>query len=159
MGQLQFAEWWLVVLVFFYGLNLGPMMFESFTSDRLWASHPPESFSMFQGPYGQKTAHYWRVVSPLALVSFVLSLVVNWRVSDRPLWLSLAFIVYLAVQLSTMVYFVPEQETLIAGSGSLSRELLKSRADRWTFLNYFRNLGGVVAFVLLMRAVLAHRVP
>src|SRR5262245_6051526 len=38
------------------------MMFESFTSDRTWASNPPESFYMFLGRYGQKTAHYWRVV-------------------------------------------------------------------------------------------------
>ena len=53
-------------LVFFYSLNLGPMMFESFTSDRTWATNPPDSFYMFRGPYGQKTAHYWRVVSPLA---------------------------------------------------------------------------------------------
>jgi hypothetical protein len=56
----------LMALVFFYSLNLAPMMFETFTSDRTWASSPPDSFHMFQGPYGHKTAHYWRVVSPLA---------------------------------------------------------------------------------------------
>jgi hypothetical protein len=56
----------LAVLTFIYSLNLAPMMFETFTSDRIWASNPPESFHMFLGPYGQKTAHYWRIVSPLA---------------------------------------------------------------------------------------------
>ena len=61
---------------------LGPMMFESFTSDRTWASDPPDSFHMFLGQYGQKTAHYWRIVSPLALVTFVLTLIFNWPVVD-----------------------------------------------------------------------------
>jgi len=58
-----------------------------------------------------------------------------------------------------MMYFVPEQEGLIAGAGSLSRDVLRSRADRWIFLNYFRNAAGVLAFVALMLAVLAPRVP
>jgi Domain of unknown function (DUF1772) len=147
------------ILVFFYSLNLAPMMFESFTSDRTWASHPPESFSMFLGPYGQKTAHYWRVVSPLALISFVVSLVVNWRAFEREWRLAVAFVLYLAVQGATVAYFVREQETLIANAGTLSREALRARANRWIWLNYFRNIGGVLAFVFLMMAVFAPSIP
>ena len=60
---------------------------------------------------------------------------------------------YLVVQLSTMVYFVPEQEGLISSAGSVSREVLRSRANRWTFLNYFRNVAGVLAYVALMLAL------
>jgi hypothetical protein len=75
----------LVALVFLYGLNLAPMMFESFTSDRTWASNPPDSFHMFLGQYGHRTAHYWRVVSPLASLAFVLSFIVSWQVPDRRL--------------------------------------------------------------------------
>jgi len=143
----------LVVLVFLFGLNLAPMMFESFTSDRTWASNPPDSFHMFLGRYGHKTAHYWRVVSPLALLVFVLSLIVGWQVPGRRLWLSVAFVLYLMVQLSTMVYFVPEQEGLISSAGSLSRDVLQARANRWIFLNYFRNVAGVLAYVALMLAL------
>jgi hypothetical protein len=64
-----------------------------------------------------------------------------------------------AVQLSTMAYFVPKQEAVISSAGSLPRELLKTRVDRWIFLNYFRNVAGVVAFVLLVRAVLVPGIP
>jgi hypothetical protein len=155
----RLSELFLAGLVFFYSLNLGPMMFESFTSDRTWASNPPDSFHMFLGQYGQKTANYWRIVSPLALASFVLSLIFNWQVVDRRLWLSIAFVLYLAVQASTMAYFVPEQEQLISSGDSIARELLKSRADRWIFLNYFRIVAGVLAFVFLLRAMLAPRTP
>jgi len=147
------------VLVFFYMLNLAPMVFESWTSDRTWASRPPESFHMFLGPYGQKTAHYWRVVSPLALISFVVSLVVNWRLFEREWRLAVAFVLYLAVQGATVAYFVREQETLITNASSLSREALSARANRWISLNYFRNIGGVLAFVFLMMAVFAPAVP
>jgi len=156
-SHVRVSEWLLVGLVLFYGLNFGPMVFESFTSDRTWASNPPDSFSMFLGPYGQKTAHYWRVASPLALASFVLAMVVNWSIAGRRLWLSAALVVYLAIQASTMAYFVPEQEALTAGGSSIARDLLKSRADRWIFLNYFRIAGGVLAFVFLMLAALVPR--
>ena len=52
--MLHLSNLCLVALVFFYSLNLGPMMFESFTSDRTWASNPPESFYMFLGKYRTK---------------------------------------------------------------------------------------------------------
>jgi hypothetical protein len=144
----------LAALVFFYSLNLAPMMFESFTSDRTWASSPPESFYMFLGPYGQKTAHYWTIVSPLASLAFVLGLLLNWRVPGRRLRLAIAFALYLVVQVATMAYFVPEQEGLISQASALSREALQVRADRWIALNYVRNVAGVLAFGFLMAAVL-----
>ena len=107
--MLQLSNLCLVALVFFYSLNLGPMLFESFTSDRTWASNPPESFSMFLGQYGHKTAHYWKVVSPLASLLFLVSLSLNWHSYARVLWLAVAFALYLTAQISTMAYFVPEQ--------------------------------------------------
>ena len=128
---LQLSNLCLVVLVFLYSLNLGPMLFESFTSDRTWASNPPESFSMFRGQHGHKTAHYWKVVSPLASVLFIVSLFLNWHSYARVLWLAVAFALYLTAQVSTMAYFVPEQEGLISKAGALSREVLKARATRW----------------------------
>jgi hypothetical protein len=38
---LQLSNLCLVALVFFYSLNLGPMTFESFTSDRTWVVQSP----------------------------------------------------------------------------------------------------------------------
>ena len=148
------SDYVLVALAFFYCLNLGPMMFETFTSDRTWASNPPDSFHMFHGPYGQKTAHYWRIVSPLAVAAFVLSLVLNWSAPGRRLWLFAFFLAFLLVQIPTMAYFVPEQEKLIADAVALGRESLKARVARWIFLNYFRNVVGVVSYVFLLFALL-----
>jgi uncharacterized membrane protein len=82
------------------------------------------------------------------------SFVTNWNVPGRKAWLTAAFVCYLAVQISTMAYFVPEQERLISSAGALSREVLQSRANRWIFLNYFRIAAGVLAYVFLMSAVL-----
>src|SRR5262245_60554499 len=153
--MVHLADLCVVGLILAYTLNLAPMMFESFTSDRIWASNPPDSFHMFLGQYGQRTAHYWRVVSPLAVVTFILSLIFNWHHADRMLWLFLALSLYVAVHFATMAYFVPEQEALISNAGSLSRDVLHARAHRWIFLNYFRNVAGVLAYVFLMCAVLA----
>jgi hypothetical protein len=154
MDMMHLADLCLVALVLAYTLNLAPMLFESFTSDRIWASDPPDSFHMFLGPYGQKTTHYWRVVSPLAVATFILSFIFNWHIADRRVWLLVALAFYLAVHLATMAYFVPEQEGLISNAGSLSRDVLHARAHRWMFLNYFRNVAGVLAYFFLMCAVL-----
>jgi len=152
--MLELPNLCLIALAFFYGLNLFPMIFESFTSDRIWASNPPESFYMFRGPYGQKTTHYWRVVSPLALLSFIVGLILNWHVTDRKSWLLVAFLLYLVVQVCTMAYFVPEQEGLISNAGALPRDVLKVRTNRWIFLNYVRNVTGMLAYIFLQFAIL-----
>ena len=154
MDSVALGNWCLIALVFFYSLNLAPMMFETFTSDRIWASHPPASFYMFLGRYGQQTTHYWRVVSPLATGAFVVSVVATWG-TNRSVWLGAAFALYLAVQAATMRYFVPEQEGLIVQADRLAHEVPTSRARQWMFWNYFRNAAGVLAFVCLLVGVLA----
>ena len=78
---------------------------------------------------------------------------------DRKLWLSAAFILYLAIQAATMAYFVPEQEGLVSAADSVPGNVLKSRADRWILLNYFRVGTGVLAFLLLVRAIFVPRMP
>ena len=95
MEMLSLSNLCLAALIFVYSLNFAPMMFESLTSDRIWASNPPESFYMFLGPYGQKTAHYWRIVSPLAWLFFVLSFIFNWGDFERESRLTVAFVLYL----------------------------------------------------------------
>jgi hypothetical protein len=42
----------------------------------------------------------------------------------------------------------------ISDAGTLGREALRARADRWIFLNYFRNIAGVVSYVFLLFALL-----
>ena len=159
MEVVEVANVCLMLLVFFFSLNLAPMMFESFTSDRIWASNPPDSFYMFLGRYGQNTAGYWKIVSPLASVAFVVSFIFNWDVSGRATWLAAAFVLFVVIQVATMAYFVPEQESLIAHARSLSRQVLETRASRWMVLNYVRNVAGVVAFVCLLAAVLVPPAP
>ena len=154
MDMMHLSDSCLVAVVLAYSLNLAPMMFESFTSDRIWASNPPDSFYMFLGRYGQQTTHYWKVVSPLATLTFVLSLVFNWHIVGRRTWLLVALACYLTVQVATMTFFVPEQEALITNAGTLPRDTIRARAHRWIFLNYFRNVAGVLAYVFLMCAVL-----
>ena len=156
-SRLWLSDLCVAALLFFYSLNFGPMFFESWTSDRLWASRPPDSFYMFLGQYGQKTAHYWRVVSPLALAGFVISLLASWRFGGRRRWLVLAFVLYISVQLSTMLYFVPEQESLIASADAFTKDVLQARADRWILLNYGRNVAAMLAFAFLLRAAFVRR--
>jgi hypothetical protein len=114
MGSMPISDYALIALAFFYCLNLGPMMFETFTSDRTWASDPPDSFHMFRGPYGQKTTHYWKIVTPLAMAAFALSLALNWSVAGRRLWLFAFFIAFLAVQ-------IPDHGVFRAGAGKADR--------------------------------------
>ena len=81
-----------------------------------------------------RRSHYWAFSS----------VIFNWDVVDRRPWLSVAFICYLAVQVSTVLYLVPEQEGLIKNADSLDRKFLQSRADKWIGTELLSELRGTL---------------
>jgi hypothetical protein len=54
---------------------------------------------------------------------------------------------------ATVAFRSSQLDILISSAGSLSHDVLRSRAHRWMFLNYFRNVAGVLAYVALMLAL------
>ncbi len=139
-------------LIILFSLNLGPSFFESLTSDRTWASNPPESFYMFLGKYGQETIHYWRVASPIALLLFIICLLFTWKQPQVKKLMVPAFILFILIYIATQVYFVPVQTNSIANMNSIDAVTLKKQADQWIAVNYLRNAAGFACFILLLLA-------
>ena len=117
---------------------IGGAVYEHLNMVPTWSAAPPASLSMFQGKYGVDPELFWKLIHPINLVLFIITLIVHWR-SPRKKHILTVFITYAAILLITFVYFVPEllSITQTAFSETVDADLTR-RASLWETLSIAR---------------------
>src|SRR5688572_615361 len=90
-----------------FAIIIGGAVYEHLNVVPQWAAAPPVSLSMFQGEYGLKPDLFWKMIHPVTILLFTVTLIIHWK-SDRRKPLSIVFISYAAILTITAIYFVPE---------------------------------------------------
>jgi hypothetical protein len=113
-----------------------------------WAAAPPASLSMFQGSYGLDSTPFWIPIHPVTLSLLITALVLNWKTPRRK-HILVTVGIYVAILITTFVYFVPELMSIIQTpfDTSVSTDL-QSRAAMWEKLSIVR------LFILLGTAIM-----
>jgi Domain of unknown function (DUF1772) len=98
--------------------------------------------------------HFWLLVHPLAIVTLLAALALNWKLRSRRNLIALTIGIYIAAGIiPTALYFVPE---LIAFSSSPSSGVSAAewyaRGQRWQHLSWIRGACMYAAFVPLLLA-------
>ena len=129
----------LVVTTALYFLMNGAQVFETALIVPAWTAAPPSSLGMFQGPFRLDFKVFWIVLHSLHEITFIVALVLCWRIPDVRNWLLVLLAAHIAVRVWTLLYFAP---TIIAFQGmpysSTVDETLVEKAARWRNLNYLR---------------------
>lgn len=141
----------LIVTTALYLLMNGAQLFETLVIVPAWTAAPPASLGMFQGRYGLDFKAFWIAFHSLHEITFIVALVLCWRLRPIRRWLGVLFVLHFAVRVWTVLYFAP---TIIAFQGMApSPEIdavLAERAGRWRDLNLAR----VAIFMALSLALL-----
>ena len=124
---------------------IGGAAYEHLAVVPVWSSAVPASLSMFQGEYGLAASNFWIPIHPVTLGLLTAALILNWN-SERRAYILTCIAGYLAVLVTTFIYFVPE---LLALTGSTYSTVidgeLTRRAGWWEFLSLVR----LVVLILL----------
>lgn len=86
---------------------VGGAIYEHIAVVPQWSAAPPKSLSMFQGEYGLYAEGFWKIIHPVTLLLFIVTLVISWKTARRSNLLY-AFLGYIAILIITTFYFVPE---------------------------------------------------
>jgi hypothetical protein len=129
----------LVVTTGLYFVMNGAQIFETALIIPAWTAAPPASLGMFQGPYRLDFKVFWIALHSLHELTFILALVLCWRLPDVRNWLVILFVAHIAVRVWTVLYFAP---TVIAFQGipysaTIDQDLV-TKAAHWRNLNYLR---------------------
>lgn len=117
---------------------IGGAIYEHLAVVPIWSAAPPRSLAMFQGEYGLRPETFWKLIHPVTLVLFVLTLILSWK-SARRRNVLIGFIGYVVVLAVTATYFVPQLMaiTRTAYANTIDASLTE-RAATWEMLSLAR---------------------
>ena len=143
----------LFLTIILWGTLLGGIVYSHIVYFPVFLSALPDSAVVVTGPYGLNDAPFWITIHPLLILSFIVTLVLNWKFKPRRKLILISFSIYIVVIVLTQIYFVPE---LIAFQGSpesnLSPAEWSTRARRWERLSWIR---GAVCYLNILPLLFA----
>jgi hypothetical protein len=146
----------LMVSIIFYGVLCGGIVYSHVVFFPTYLSALPNSASLVNGPYALHDENFWMMIHPLAILSLLLALALNWKIPARRKLIAIPLALYLMAIVVTFLYFVAELRAFRASPRSgLSAAEWYARGQRWQHLSWIRGtiLGLAMVPLLLALAV------
>lgn len=138
------------------GVLLGGIVYSHLVYFPVYLSALPDSAVLVNGPYALHEERFWLLIHPLAILSLIISLALNWRIRARRKLIFIPLVVYLLAIVVTALYFVPELRAFQNSPNSnVSAAEWFARGRRWQYLSWVRGsfLGlSIVPLLLALRA-------
>ncbi|MBK8465995.1 MAG: DUF1772 domain-containing protein [Chloracidobacterium sp.] len=135
-----------------WGILLGGVVYSHVVYFPVYLSHLPESAIITNGEYALHEEHFWMFIHPVLVLSLIVSLAANWSDAMRRKLIASTLVVYIAIIIISMIYFVPQLAEFHNSprSGISSAEWIE-RGQRWQQLSWIRGAAlFVFAFPLLV---------
>ncbi len=157
MNNLNARSISLMVAIFFYGILLGGIVYSHVVFFPPYLSALPASAALTNGPYALHDEHFWMSIHPLAILSLIVALILNWKVPTRRKLIAIPLTLYIVAIIVTFFYFVPELREFHASPNSAipPAEWL-ARGQRWQHFSWTR---GSILGLAMIPLLLALREP
>jgi hypothetical protein len=152
-NKLAFLTLFITVLLF--GVLNGGGLFEEIVVAPVWSASPPTSFALIQAPNGLSLISFWIPFHIAANIFLIVALILNWRIKIRRNYLLIVLGLYMVIRVATFAYFAPEIIVFenTPAQGAFSPEFA-ARAEQWTILSWFRTIGEIGIYILLLLAII-----
>lgn len=145
----------LFVAITLWAIMVGGVMYSHIVYFPAYLSHLPESNSLITGDYGLKDGNFWMLAHPLAILSTILTLILNWKLKTRRKFILMTLGIYALAIIATAVYFVPG---LIAFADSTNNTTVTpaewfQRGQTWQHLSWIRGSFMYVGFLFMVIAL------
>ena len=138
-----------------WAIIVGGVMYSHIVYFPAYLSHLPESNSLITGDYGLKDGNFWMFVHPLAILSTIVTLILNWKLKTRRKFILITLGIYALAIIATAVYFVPG---LFAFADSTNNTTVTpaewfQRGQTWQHLSWIRGTFMYAGFLLMVIAL------
>jgi hypothetical protein len=148
----------LFITLFIWATLIGAVTYSHVVFFSTYLHHLPESTSLLSGPYGLHEERFWMAIHPVLILSILITLILNWKLSSRRKYILINLSLYIITLAVTFTFFVPELKAFAQSklSGIPASEWLE-RGKRWEHLSWIRGFFMYVGFLLLLIALLKNR--
>lgn len=142
----------LMVSILLMGILVGGSVYSHIVFFPVYLSALPDSSVLVNGPYALHEERFWLMIHPLAVLSLIISLALNWKLRARRKFIAIPLIVYLLAIVVTALFFVPELQNFQNSPNlNISRAEWSARGQRWQYLSWIRGtLMGLTVIPLLI---------
>jgi hypothetical protein len=149
-------RWLVFTFTGLMGIETGAGLFTTKVVFPLWASSPEAAIGWLPSSrYYLEEGDFFMFVSPTLLLVSIATLIAGWRAA-LPLrrWLRIATIVFIAIDIWTMAYFIPFQGWVKGEAGTkYATAQLASMLTTFVYLNYVRQVLLVLTLGVALHAL------
>lgn len=145
----------LMISILLMGILLGGIVYSHIVFHPVYLSALPDSAVLVNGPYALNEGRFWLLIHPVAILSLIVSLVLNWKIRGRRRLIAIPLVVYLLALVVTSLYFVAELQNFQNSPNlNVSRAEWLARGQRWQYLSWMRGTLMGLSTVALLFALL-----
>lgn len=160
MRRLRLGTYSLFVTILLWGTLIGGIVYSHLVYFPVYLSDLPNSAVLVNGPYGINESRFWLTIHPLLILSFIVTLVLNWKYKPRRKLILITLAVYIVVLIITSIYFVPElMEFQRSAQSNISPAEWLARGQRWQLLSWIRGAVCYAATLPLLFALTKGELP
>lgn len=145
----MFRELLLTLDLIGIGMLLGGSSYESVVMNPNYRSNIPQSLDHMRSFMKVKTpANFFRVISPVTMISLLVTVIICWGLISERWWLMAAFAMLIVADTITYSFHYPRNKVLFIDPLSSDNEILTRLAREW-------QAGNKVRITLLAMAILS----
>lgn len=144
----------LFLTIIILGTLLGGSVYEHLVYFPVYLTGLPDSTILVNGKYGLHIGTFWMMIHPLLILSFIITLALNWKFKARRQRILITAAVYFSIIVITQIYFLPELGAFRqSAQSSIPPAEWLVRGHRWLTLSWMRAFVMYVAFFPLLHAL------
>jgi hypothetical protein len=144
----------LMVSVLLMGILLGGIVYSHIVYFPVYLSALPDSAVLTNGAFALHEENFWLLIHPLAILSLIISLALNWKIRARRKLIAIPLIVYALAIVVTSLYFVPELRAFHDSPKlNISPAEWHARGQRWQYLSWTRGTLMGLSYIALLLAM------
>lgn len=133
---------------------IGGILYSHIVYMPAYLGHLPESNNLIRGDYGLKDENFWMFIHPFAILSTIITLVLNWKQKERRKLISTTALIYGLVIIIKALYFVPALQAFAkADESGLTPSTLYEQGQLWQRMSWLRGVCMFSGFILLLVAL------
>lgn len=146
----------LIIAITIWGTMIGGVMYTHIVYFPAYLSHLPESNRLITGESGLNDSNFWMLIHPMAILTTVTALILNWKLETRRKLILATTVIYVLALVATATYFVPELLAFADSSSDASVTVsdLYERGQTWQHLSWIRGFFIYTCFILMVIALI-----
>ena len=143
-----------MISILLMGILLGGIVYSHLVYFPAYLSALPDSAVLVNGPYALHDERFWLLIHPLAILSLIISLALNWKTRARRKLIIVPLVVYLLAIVVTSLYFLTELRAFQNSPNlNVSPPEWYARGQRWQYLSWVRGTFMGLSIVPLLLAL------